>query len=157
MSRLEAEDPQCPAPPPGLEAVIVPRAHDDDAVARPREFGELGAAIGAGGDVEGLAASGEDGGGDFGAAGAAVDGAAEIDGVGEDQQVVGAHLVGERVDEDGAEDLERTVAMGLEEEQQAAGEGVEGLQRGGDLVGVVGEVVDDGDAASLADDLEAAL
>jgi redox-sensitive bicupin YhaK (pirin superfamily) len=28
MSVLEAADPECPAPPPGLEMVIIPRAHD---------------------------------------------------------------------------------------------------------------------------------
>lgn len=28
MSRLDAEDPACPPPPPGIELVIIPRAHD---------------------------------------------------------------------------------------------------------------------------------
>ena len=51
---------------------------------------------------------------------------------------------------------ERAVAVRLEEEQQPAGEGVEGAQGGGDLVGIVPEIVDHRDAVRLADLFEAA-
>ena len=41
--------------------------------------------------------------------------------------------------------------MRLKQDQQPAVEGVQGLQRGRDLVGVMGEVVDDGDVAGRSD------
>jgi hypothetical protein len=44
----------------------------------------------------------------------------------------------------------------LEEQQQPPRKGVEGAQGGGDLVGIVPEIVDHRDAAGLADFLEAA-
>ena len=46
---------------------------------------------------------------------------------------------------------ERAVAVRLEHDQQPAREGVQGRQRRGDLVGIVREIVDDGDAAACAD------
>ena len=46
--------------------------------------------------------------------------------------------------------------MGLKHQQQAAGKCVHGVERGGDLVGVVGEVVDHGDPVGGAHDLEPA-
>ena len=49
---------------------------------------------------------------------------------------------------------DRTVAVRLEHQQQAAGKRVHGFERGRDLVGVVGEVVDHGDVVGGADDLE---
>ena len=44
--------------------------------------------------------------------------------------------------------------MGLKHQQQAAGKRVHGFERGGDLVGVVGEVVDHGDLIGGAHDLQ---
>src|SRR3546814_1812542 len=69
------------------------------------------------------------------AADGAFDGAAEIGGVGHQQHVLGGEIAGEAVDQLPAHFLERSVAVRLEEDEQAAGEGVEGRQRGRDLVG----------------------
>ncbi len=44
--------------------------------------------------------------------------------------------------------------MRLEHQQQTAGKFVQGLQRGRDLVGVMGEVVDNGDGVGGAHDLQ---
>ena len=46
--------------------------------------------------------------------------------------------------------LQRAVAMRLEQHQQPAGKIMQRVERGGDLVGVMGEVVDHGDAVRLA-------
>src|SRR3546814_6089200 len=47
--------------------------------------------------------------------------------------------------------LERPVAVRLEQDQQPTGKGVERIERGGDLVGIVPEIVDHGDAFRRAD------
>jgi hypothetical protein len=52
---------------------------------------------------------------------------------------------------------ERTVTVGLEEEQQAPRRCGECSEGRGDLVGIVGEVVDDGDATCRADGFKATL
>ena len=66
-------------------------------------------------------------------------------------------MLGEDVDEFVAHQLQRAEAVRLEHDQQAAGEGVQRGERGGDLVRVVREIVDDGDVVGFADDFEAAL
>ena len=53
--------------------------------------------------------------------------------------------------------LSGPIAVRLEHDQQAAGEGVQRRERGGDLVRVVPEIVDHGDAARRADRFEPAL
>ncbi|MNT55627.1 hypothetical protein D3C72_1928750 [compost metagenome] len=66
-----------------------------------------------------------------------------------------AHQSGEALDELVLHQLQRSEAVRLEQDQQPPVKGVQGLQRGGDLVGVVGEVVDDGDAVLRPHHLEA--
>jgi hypothetical protein len=55
-----------------------------------------------------------------------------------------------------AHQTNRSVAVGLKHQQQAAGKRVHGFERGRDLVGIVGKVVDHGDAIGFAHDLQPA-
>src|SRR5690606_16844785 len=135
---------------------VVAGAHDDDAVAGTGQVDQAVAAGFARGQGLGAAACGADAGGDVLAADAAVGGAAVIDGLGHQQDVVRAQQAGEAVDELVLHQPERPEAVRLEQDQKPAVEGVQGLEGGGDLVRVVGEVVDDGDAVRGPDQLHAA-
>ena len=103
---------------------------------------------------ERIAAALVDGGDDFAAGDAAVDRSAEIDRLGHEQNVRLVHVTREAIDQGVSHQAHRPVAVRLEHQQQTAGKVVQGLQRGGDLVGVVGEVVDHGDGVGRAHHLQ---
>ncbi len=63
-------------------------------------------------------------------------------------------MLRETVDEGVLHQAERTEAVGLEQDQQAPGKGVQGGQRRVDLVRIVGEVVDHRHAVPFPDELE---
>ena len=86
---------------------------------------------------------------------AAIDGTTEIDRVRHQQHIVGVHVAREALNERIAHQSQRAEAVRLEHDQQTAWEGVQRVERGGDLIGVVAEIVDDGDATRFADDFEA--
>ena len=69
---------------------------------------------------------------------------------------LGPQQAGEPLDELFPHQLQRAEPVRLEQDQQPAVEGVQRLQRGGDLVRVVGEIIDDGDAACGPHHLHAA-
>ena len=135
---------------------IIPRPHDDNPVAGPRQFGNAVAAVFSGRDIFGVSACCGDRIGDVLAADAFVHSAAEIDGVAQDQVVVFAQHIREYGGEFSAHVADRAVAVGLEESDDPARKGFECREGCSDLVGVVAEIVDDGDAICGPDNVEAA-
>jgi len=134
---------------------VVARAHDDDAVARLGEGGKGGGAGFAGGDM--LGGGAVDLRDDLRGADRAVHRAAEIDWVAEQDVVGGGEEAGEGLRQFCAHLPQGTVAVGLKEGEDAARMGFECFERGGDLIGIVAEIVDDGDARRAgAGDVEAA-
>ena len=102
----------------------------------------------------GLAPAAGDLGHDVGGGEVAARRAAGVEHLQHPQPVVACKLAGEGGDEILAQEARRAIAMGLVDRQHAASAEMGGLERGGDLVGVVGEIVDHRYAAGAADGLE---
>ena len=139
-----------------LRKRIVARAHHHDAIARTGQPDQQVATGGAVRKSKGLAATPLDFAHDRVAADAAVDRAAEVNGLGHDQNVLGVQPACKAVHQGVPHQANRSVAMGLEHQQQAAGKRVHGVERGRYLVGVVGKVIDHGDVIGFAHDLQSA-
>ena len=133
---------------------IVARAHDQDPVAVAR-LGDQPLADGrALGDMFGVALRSADPLGQPVGPAALVDRAALIDRVGQIEPVVGRHAVGEAGGQLLAHLGDRAEAVRLEHDQQPPRLRAQRRQRRVDLVGIVREIVDDGDAGRGADSLE---
>src|SRR5262249_43713965 len=137
-----------------LRKRIVACAHDHDAITttgQPDQHIATGAAVW---KSKGLSAAPLDFANNIVAPDAALDRATEIDGLGHDQNILIAQTACETTHEGVLHQTNRAVAMGLKHQQQAAGESVQGFERGGYFVGVVRKIVNYGNSICGAHDLQ---
>jgi hypothetical protein len=128
---------------------IIACAHDQNPVTGFGDGAQHGAAIGA--DVRAMFARRRHARNDCVGALAAINCATEINRIGHDQHIIGRHICRKHLNQLITHLFERAVTMRLKHHQQPPGEGVERAECGGDLIGVMPEIIDHGHAARNAD------